>query len=195
MSLLLIAIGVVLFLSGIRGTTGQLASQLRQDFTGANSFLYWCATCIVIGLLGGIGGPWRTASRTFLALVVIAFVLANRGIVANFQTAIASPPAPDAADPGQQPGAATGPQNNARTAPGATGSGQGGTPSTGAGIGGAGSGSAGSGFTFPDFGGSPNAGTDPGAGFNLSDAAMTSTTATGGAGSTGFDFSSIGALA
>lgn len=90
MAVFLLLLGAIFLSTGIRGTQGQLASQLASDFSGAGSFWNWIAGIVIIGGLGYFG-PLKQTSRLTLGLILLVFVLSNRGIWANLQGAISTP--------------------------------------------------------------------------------------------------------
>lgn len=87
MPLALLLVGVVLIISAFRGTHRQLGVIVSEEFRGPQSFLYWLAA---LGLVGAIGyfPAMRGFSRGFIALVFLAFVLANGGVFDRFTQAI-----------------------------------------------------------------------------------------------------------
>ncbi len=83
MPFLLTAIGLVLIVTGVRDTHLQLAAQVQKDFTGQQSFMTWLLAIGAVGSLGYIDNL-RTFSHYFLALILIAMVLSNRGFFQQF---------------------------------------------------------------------------------------------------------------
>lgn len=83
----LILIGGVLFLAVMRGTTTQLKNLLLQDFTGSSNFIYWLVS---IGVIGGVGyiPSLKKISDAFLLLVIVVFVIANKGFFNSFMQAL-----------------------------------------------------------------------------------------------------------
>lgn len=79
MPFVLIAIGALILVTVIRGTQGQLASLLKGDFTGSNSFWRWI---IAIGIIGAVGylPKLKPVSDGFLVLVLLVLFISNRGI-------------------------------------------------------------------------------------------------------------------
>lgn len=85
-----------MILTGINNTYAQFGSQLQSDFSGSKSFIVWI---IAIGSVGALGyiKDLRSFSHYFMALILISFILANKGVFASFQAAIAAgPKAPQA---------------------------------------------------------------------------------------------------
>lgn len=96
MAFVLVVAGILMIVTGARGTYGQFGQQLQKDFTGAGNFIYWIVS---LGLFGAIGyvDALRTLSRLLMALVLIGMVLSNRGVFAQFAAALKSgPTAPNA---------------------------------------------------------------------------------------------------
>ncbi len=89
MPFVLIIIGLVLLISGVRGTvvsSGQqegLYDLVKGDFTGKDNFFYWFVAIMVIGAIGYIE-DLQSLSRAFLALVVIVLFLSNGGFFQKF---------------------------------------------------------------------------------------------------------------
>lgn len=90
MPFLLIVIGLLMVLTAIQDTHKQLGAQLVKDFTGPRSFLVWVLAIMAVGALGYLDS-WRTFSRYFLALILIAMVLANRGFFQRFMEQVRDP--------------------------------------------------------------------------------------------------------
>lgn len=82
-------IGLLLIISGARGTYGQLKELLVDDFTGEGNFFYWIVALGVVGSIGYIQGLERF-SRTFMALIILAMILSNRGFFNRFMEALQS---------------------------------------------------------------------------------------------------------
>jgi hypothetical protein len=87
MPFVLIIVGIFLFVSAVRGTSGQLATLLKNDLTGSGSFLYWFVAILVIGGIGYIPAL-KKLSDAFLVLVILALFVANRGFFSQFNTAL-----------------------------------------------------------------------------------------------------------
>lgn len=67
-------VGVVLVISGVRGTSQQLLTLAKNDLTGQHGYLYWMVSILAIGAVGYVP-QLRTLSRAFLVLVLIVLVL------------------------------------------------------------------------------------------------------------------------
>lgn len=83
----LLLIGILLVVSGVKNTQAQLGAQIVKDFSGAGSFWYWI---FGLGLAGAVGynANLRGLSRLFLILILVVFVLANRGFFAQLSAAL-----------------------------------------------------------------------------------------------------------
>ena len=68
MPFVLIALGLLLVVVGIRNTYAQLGAQVVQDFTGPGNFFYWIVALFLIGAVGYIDAL-KEASDLMLALV------------------------------------------------------------------------------------------------------------------------------
>lgn len=80
-------IALVLIVTAFLNTQGLLGSQLASDGPG---YLKWAAAIIAIGLIGYIPG-FSTASKLFLALVLLVILISNKGVFSNLQSAIENP--------------------------------------------------------------------------------------------------------
>lgn len=89
----LLLIGLVLVVSGVKNTLGELATTVKSDFSGEGNFFYWITAIGAVGAVGYIPSA-RTFSRMFLTLILVAMVLSNRGFFAQFGAAIGSITAP-----------------------------------------------------------------------------------------------------
>lgn len=81
--------GLVLIVSGVRDrlTNGNpsLTSLLKDDFSGNDPFWKWMLAIILIGSLGYVPNL-RPISRAFLVLVIVVFLLSNKGLFAQLQS-------------------------------------------------------------------------------------------------------------
>lgn len=110
----LVIAGLLMIVTGARGTYAAFGKQLAGDFTGPGNFTYWMVGIGSVGALGYIK-PLEQFSRWFMTLIIIAIFLADRGFFAKFTEALktgpVAPTVPSAAPSGgaaQSPGAATG---------------------------------------------------------------------------------------
>lgn len=88
MAYVLLFLGVLLVITGVRDTYSALGAQLLKDFSGSGSFLYWIVAIMLIGAIGYYA-PAQKFSRTFLALLLIVFVVAQKGLWAQLQATFA----------------------------------------------------------------------------------------------------------
>lgn len=82
MALGLLLVGLVLIVSAIRGTHGQLWTLVVNDMTGAGAthgFIVWLAAIVAIGAIG-FYRPLRTPSHLLLGLIVVVIFLVNGGV-------------------------------------------------------------------------------------------------------------------
>lgn len=100
----LLLIGLVLVVTGAKGTMRELGSEIREDFIGPGNFTWWIASIGVVGTLGYVQ-ELRTFSRVFMALIVISMVLSNRGFFNKFTEALNTGPV--SPKPVAQPSAGT----------------------------------------------------------------------------------------
>ena len=91
MPFVLVAIGLLMIITGINNTYAQFGAQLQGDFSGSKSFIVWILALGSVGALGYIN-DLRNFSHYFMALILIAMVLSNKGVFQNFQAAIAKGP-------------------------------------------------------------------------------------------------------
>ncbi len=102
MPFMLIVVGLVLVITSIQNTYAALGAQITKDFSGSQGFLVWILALIAVGALGYVPG-WEKFSRWFLALILIAIILAQSknsnaqgGIFGRFLQQIKNPVAPAA---------------------------------------------------------------------------------------------------
>lgn len=91
MPFVLFAAGLLLVISSVKGTQGNLFSLLKSDFTGHGSFIPWLVSILTIGGLGYFSSI-RPITNAFLTLVIIVLFLSNGGFFNQFtqQTGIAN---------------------------------------------------------------------------------------------------------
>ncbi len=83
----LVVIGLILIVTGARDTYKEFGTLVAGEFTGEKNFTYWVVAIGAIGMLG-YSETLRPFSRAFLALILIAMVIANRGLFDQFTRAI-----------------------------------------------------------------------------------------------------------
>ena len=84
-------VGLLMIVTGVKGTYAQFGSQVAGDFTGSQPFTYWVAAILGVGAIGYIDAL-RTVSRLFLALILVSMVLANKGFFQQFTSALKQGP-------------------------------------------------------------------------------------------------------
>lgn len=78
MSFVLVIIGLFMLISGVRGTHGELAELLKEDFVGPNNYFKWVVAMLIVGSLGYIK-PIRPIANGILVLVILGLFLSNKG--------------------------------------------------------------------------------------------------------------------
>ena len=86
MPFVLIVAGLVLLITAVNGTVGQLGVLLKQDVFGPQGFMFWIIAIIVVGALGYIK-QIKPLSDGFLVLVLLVLFLNNRGVFQQFMSA------------------------------------------------------------------------------------------------------------
>lgn len=119
MPFVLVLAGLLMIITGAKGTYVQFGRQLASDING--QFLYFAAAIGGLGALGYIDAL-RTFSRLFMALILIVLVLSNGGFAQKFLEALKSGPvAPEAGtgipstNQAQSSGAASGSSSSSGT--------------------------------------------------------------------------------
>lgn len=99
MPYIFIIIGLVMVIAAVRNTVADtkdangnvtdagLATLLKHDFTGQNNYIYWVVSILIIGAIGYIK-PLQPVSRAFMLLVIIVLFLSNKGVFAQFNSAL-----------------------------------------------------------------------------------------------------------
>lgn len=111
MPFLLVITGLIMIISALQNTHAQLGSQLRKDFVPFGS---WVLALGAVGALGYVP-ELRRFSHYFMALIIVAMLLSNKGFFAKLTEAVklgpVSPPgtAPASAPPTTHPATPTQP--------------------------------------------------------------------------------------
>lgn len=92
----LVIIGLLMIVTGARDTYKDFGAQVTQDFTGEGNFLYWIAALGAVGAVG-YAPEFRTFSRVFMALIIVALILKNGGFFDKFSQALNTAPVADTA--------------------------------------------------------------------------------------------------
>lgn len=74
MPFVLLIIGIVLLISGVRATQDTLFSLVKGDFTGSDNFIYWLGAILIIGAIGYIPKV-KPISTALLVLVIVVLFL------------------------------------------------------------------------------------------------------------------------
>jgi hypothetical protein len=114
MPFVLVLAGLLLIVTGAKGTYSQFGQQLSKDFTGDGNFTYWIASIGAVGSIGYIDAL-KEVSRLFLALILIAMVLSNRGVFQQFQNALKSGPSKIESSPLAAPSTTPAPRGDVGT--------------------------------------------------------------------------------
>ena len=91
MAFVFTTVGMLMIVTGVKGTYAQFGSQVASDFTGSQPFTYWVVAIIGVGAVGYIDAL-RTVSRLFLALILVSMVLANKGFFTQLTSALKQGP-------------------------------------------------------------------------------------------------------
>lgn len=91
MAFVLVTVGLLMIVTGAKGTYAAFGSQVASDFTGSQPFTYWLAAIGAVGALGYIDAL-KTFSRLFLTLILVSMVLANKGFFAKLTAALKQGP-------------------------------------------------------------------------------------------------------
>lgn len=89
MPYILLLVGAILLVAGIRNTYAQLWTLVKNDFTEQNGFLTWVAAVAVIGALGYVP-RLKPLSVSLLTLLLLVLVISNQGVFAKLQQFIQS---------------------------------------------------------------------------------------------------------
>lgn len=91
MGFALLIVGLLMVITGARGTYTQFGSQIASEFTGQNNFTYWL---IAIGAVGAVGyiQSLQVISRYLMALIILSIFLSHKGFFSQFQAALQSGP-------------------------------------------------------------------------------------------------------
>lgn len=98
MAYVLLIVGLMLTIAGVRNTHHDLFALVEGDFAGPNSFIYWLAAIAIVGGAGYVE-TLEPLSTAFLTLVLIVLVLnqKNTGLFQNFTNALQQSTTPKAA--------------------------------------------------------------------------------------------------
>lgn len=89
-------LGLLFLVVAIQGTQSEAFTLIKGEFTGSNSFVVFAAAIAILGALAYIK-PFRPIALSFIMLVVLVMVLANKGgFFAQFNAALRAPVTPTA---------------------------------------------------------------------------------------------------
>ena len=89
-------LGILAIVTAVKGNQNDVATQIEKDFTASGtgpSFWVWIGAIIVLGVIGRATGA-TGAVRLFIALLIVVYLVANKGIFASFQSALTKANAP-----------------------------------------------------------------------------------------------------
>jgi hypothetical protein len=87
----LVSIGLLMIITGAKGTYACFGKDIAEDFTGKGNFTFWLVSIGAVGSLGYIE-KLRPLSQAFMTLVIIVMLLSNKGFFAQFMSAIQNGP-------------------------------------------------------------------------------------------------------
>ena len=102
-------IGLALAVTAYNNTTSALFGQLESDVFGSGSgsgFLVWAGAIIFLSVAGNVLGIPK-ASKLFIILVLVVFILQQQGLWNNFEAAFTSTTSPGTATAGNTGAAVT----------------------------------------------------------------------------------------
>lgn len=107
MPFVLIFLGLLLTVAGIRNKQGDLYTLIGGDFTGTNNYAYWALSVVAVGSLGYIDQLKQFATALLGLLLVVLVLKKNTGFFSKFTSAInttfSTAPAPHNLDPVKLP--------------------------------------------------------------------------------------------
>src|SRR4051812_43095952 len=97
MPFVLLLLGELLLVTGVKGTQDQFYSLVKDDFSGNGSFIYWLAAILLIGSLGYVQSL-KAFSNALLILVLIVLLIHQdpKTLFGNISTALQSSTVPQA---------------------------------------------------------------------------------------------------
>ena len=87
MAFVLIFVGIVLFVVAYNNNQNTFVSLLKADVFTTN-FIYWVVAVFLLGALGYIT-KFKGLSNSFLVLILLVFVIANKGFFQKFNEELA----------------------------------------------------------------------------------------------------------
>lgn len=113
----------MVLLSAIKGSYLAFGNQIASDLTGKSTgsgqapvgYIYWVSSIIAVGLLGYYS-PLQKFSRTFMFLIILGMVLANKGLFNQLADALKQGPKQSTGSTSASATPATATASNADTA-------------------------------------------------------------------------------
>jgi hypothetical protein len=90
MPFVILIIGLMALVIGVRGQSTAAISLLQSEFTGSGSFIQWFIAIMILGLVGYYR-PVRPVTDSLLLLVILSMVMANQsknGLFKEFENAL-----------------------------------------------------------------------------------------------------------
>jgi hypothetical protein len=89
----LIALGLLLIVTGARNTYGQLGTMVVADMSGSNGGAGFVMYAIAIGGVGALGAvpEMRSFSHWFMSLILLSLILHNASFFQKFMAAFTKP--------------------------------------------------------------------------------------------------------
>lgn len=78
-------IGVLLIVAGVRGTTSQLFSLVKSDFSGQPNYFEWMIAIFLVGAIGYVK-QLSTISRMMMILVAAGLLYKNKQVFSETKT-------------------------------------------------------------------------------------------------------------
>lgn len=89
MPIVLLAVGALFLVAGIRGKQSELFALLKGDFTGQDNFFVWAFALAFIWALSYIPG-FKPIANAFFALVIIVLLFSHADAIAKLASAVQS---------------------------------------------------------------------------------------------------------
>lgn len=118
MAFVFTTVGILMIVTGVKGTYAAFGSQVAGDFTGSQPFTYWVLAIIGVGSIGYIDSL-RTVSRLFLTLILVSMIIANKGFFNQLTAALKAGPIAPAAGTGAPASSSLNPASSTAGATGA----------------------------------------------------------------------------
>lgn len=87
----LVLIGLVLIVTSAQDSYVQMGSQIKKDFTGTGSFMWWLVAIMMVGAIGYVQ-KLKPLSIALMTLVLIVLLLKNGNFFAQLTSALQKAP-------------------------------------------------------------------------------------------------------